>query len=78
MSLASKIGTVIGTGAAYVVHYMHYIGKSSTPVGIATIIYSNRSKIQDFAVKHALDRSSPDAIQDNLLECFQHGLISLV
>lgn len=69
MSLASKIGTVIGTGAAYVVHYM---GKSSTPVGIVTLIYSNRHKIQDFAVKHALDKSSPDAIQDNLLECLQY------
>lgn len=69
MSLASKIGTVIGTGTAYVVHYM---GKSSTPLGIVTIIYANRSKIQDFAVKHALDRSSPDAIQDNLFECLQY------
>jgi len=45
------------------------MGKSSTPIGIVTLIYSNRSKIQDFAVKHALDKSSPDAIQDNLLEC---------
>lgn len=69
MSLASKIGTVIGSGTAYAVHYMK---KSSTPVGIVTIIYSNRSKIQDFAVKHALDRSSPDAIQDNLLECLEY------
>ena len=69
MSLASKIGTVIGTGTAYVVHFM---GKSSGPIGIVTIIYSNKSKIQDFAVKHALDRSSPNAIQDNLLECLQY------
>lgn len=69
MSLASKIGTVIGTGTAYVVHFM---GKSASPIGIVTIIYSNKSKIQDFAVKHALDRSSPNAIQDNLLECLQY------
>ena len=69
MSLASKIGTVIGTGTAYAVHFM---GKSSSPIGIVTIIYSYKSEIQDFAVKHALDRSSPNAIQDNLLECLQY------
>lgn len=69
MSLASKIGTVIGTCTAYVVHYM---GKSSTPLGVIGILYTNKSKIQEFAVKHAIDRNSPDAIQDNLWECLQY------
>jgi hypothetical protein len=68
MSFASKLGTLVDTGTAYVVHYM---GKSSTPVTIVALIYSNRSKIQEFAVKDALDRSSPDAIQNNLLECLE-------
>jgi hypothetical protein len=66
MSLASKIGTVIGTATAYVIHYM---GKGSTPLGLATIVYSKIGKIQDFAI---LDRSTPDAIQDNLFECLQY------
>ena len=69
MSLASKIGTAIGTGTAYVVHYM---GKTATPLGVVGTIYANRSKIQQFAVKHSLDRSSPDAIQNNLLKCLEY------
>jgi hypothetical protein len=51
MSFASKLGTLVDTGTAYVVHYM---GKSSTPVTIVALIYSNRSKIQEFAVKTLL------------------------
>lgn len=76
MSLISQIGTAIGTATAYIVHYG---AKSPTPVGIVGIVaimYSNRgkigNKIQDFAIKHALDKSSPNAIQDNLLECLQY------
>lgn len=69
MSLASKIGTVIGTGTAYVVHYM---GKSSTPLAVVSIVYANRREISKFAVKHALDKTSPDAIQNNFLECLEY------
>lgn len=69
MSIASKIGTVIGTGTAYVVHYL---GKSSTPLGVVGIIYTHREKIQEFAVNHAIDRNSPDALQDNIFECLQY------
>lgn len=65
MSIASQIGTMIGTGTAYAVHYLQ---KGSTPLGVS----SNRNQIQKFAVKHALDKSSPDAIQDNLLKCFEY------
>jgi len=69
MGVASKIKTVVGTGAAYVVHCM---GKDSSPAIIVSIIDSNRTKIQKFAFKHALDKSSPDAIQDNLMECLEY------
>ena len=69
MSVASKIGTVIGTGTAYAVHYL---GKGSSGLSLAALIYTNRNKIQEFAVKHALDTSSPDAVQDNLLKCLEY------
>ena len=69
MSLASKIGTVVGTVAAYAVHYM---GKSSTPIGIVSIVYANRKEIQKFAMKHSLNKNYPDAVQNNLLECLEY------
>ena len=69
MSLASKVGTVIGTATAYAVHYMK---KGATPLGVVGIVYSNRKEIQRFAVKHSLNKNYPDAVQDNLLECLEY------
>ena len=69
MSLASKLGSACGTLTAYVVHYM---GKGSTPIGVVTMVYTNRKQIQKFAVKHAINRASPDAVQENIFECLQY------
>jgi len=69
MSLASKVGTVIGTATAYAVHYM---GKGATPLGVVSIVYAHRNDIQRFAVKHSLNKNYPDAVQDNLLECLEY------
>lgn len=69
MSLASKLGTVIGTATAYAVHYM---GKGVTPLGAVSIVYSHRKEIQSFAVKHSLNKNYPDAVQDNLLKCLEY------
>lgn len=69
MSIASKLGTVVGTATAYVVHYM---GKGATPIGIVTIIYTHRKDIQSFALKHSLKKDYPDAVQDNLLKCLEY------
>ena len=69
MSLASKVGTVIGTATAYVVHYM---GKGATPLGVVSIVYTHRKDIQKFAVKHSLKKDCPDAVQNNLLECLEY------
>ena len=33
--------------------------------------YTHGKEIQKFAVKHALNKNSPNAIQDNLLECLE-------
>jgi len=57
MSLASKVGTLIGTGTAYVVHYTK---KGATPLGVVSIVYAHRKDIQTFAV------------QNNLLECLKY------
>jgi hypothetical protein len=73
MSLASKVGTVIGTATAYVVHYM---GKGATPLGVVSgvvsLVYTHRKDIQRFAVKHSLNKNYADAVQDNLLECLEY------
>jgi hypothetical protein len=69
MSIASKIGTIVGTTAAYAVHYA---GKISTPLGVLSMVYANKKEIKEFAVKHALDKNSPDAVQNNLLECLEY------
>lgn len=69
MSLASKVGTVIGTATAYAVHYM---GKGATPLGVVGVVYAHRNDIQRFAVKHSLNKNYPDAVQDNLLECLEY------
>jgi len=69
MSLPSKIGTVIGTATAYVVHYMR---KGATPLAVVNAAYIHRKEIQKFAVKHALNKSHPEAIQNNLLECLEY------
>lgn len=69
MSLASKVGTLVGTATAYGLHYM---GKASTPLGVVSMVYANRKEIQKFAVKHALNKNSPDAVQNNLLECLEY------
>ena len=69
MSLASKIGTAIGTGTAYIVHYM---GKGATPLSVVSLVYTHRNDIQKFAVKHSLNKTNPEAIQNNLLECLEY------
>lgn len=69
MSLASKLGTMIGTGTAYDVHYMK---QGSTSIGIISIAYSDRDDIKRFAVKHALDKTEEDAVQNNLLKCLEY------
>ena len=69
MSLATKVGTIIGTAAAYVVHYTNNV---ATLLIIVGVLYANKEDIQKFAVKHSLNKSSPDAIQDNLLECLEY------
>jgi len=69
MSLASKVGTAIGTATAYGVHYMK---KGATPLGLVSMAYSYRKEIQRFAVKHSLNKNDPDAVQNNLLECLEY------
>jgi hypothetical protein len=69
MSIASNLGTALGTATAYIVHYM---GKTPTPIAIVGAVYTNRHTIRKFAVKHALDKSCPDAIQNNLLDCLEY------
>ena len=69
MSLASKVGNVIGTATAYVVHYM---GKGATPLGVISTVYAHRNDIQRFAVEHSLNKDDPDAVQNNLLECLEY------
>jgi gamma-glutamyl phosphate reductase len=69
MSLASKIGTVVGTATAYTVHY---IRKGATPLGVVSMVYVHRRDIQKFAVQHSLNKDSPDALQSNLLECLDY------
>lgn len=69
MSLASKIGTLIGTATAYAVHYT---GKGVTPLGVVSIVYAHRKDIQRFAVKHSLNKNYPEAVQNNLLECLEY------
>ncbi len=69
MSLASKIGTIVLTATAYAVHY---INKGVTPISVASIIYTHRKDIRKFAVKHSLDKTCPDAVENNLLECLEY------
>jgi hypothetical protein len=69
MTLALKAGKIVGTGTAYAVHFL---SKGSTPIGIATVIYAHRKDIQKFAIKHALDKKAPDAVQNNLLNCLEY------
>jgi hypothetical protein len=69
MSLASKVGTGIGTATAYVVHYMR---KGATPLGVVSVVYAHRKEIQKFAVKHSLNKDCQDAVQNNLLECLEY------
>ena len=69
MSLASKLGTAVGTASAYVVHYM---AKGSTPLGVVTLAYAHRKQIVEFAVKHSLKKDCPDAVQNNLFECLAY------
>lgn len=69
MSLASKVGTILGTATAYVVHYGR---KGVTPLGVVSIVYTHRKDIQRFAVKHSLNKDSRDAVQNNLLECLEY------
>lgn len=38
MTLASKLGTIVGTATAYAVHY---IGKGATPLGVVSIVYTS-------------------------------------
>lgn len=72
MTLATDIGTAIGTTVAYIVHYSTQVRKVTTPIDIASLAYTYRKDIQRIAVNHALDKSSPDAVQDNLFECLQY------
>lgn len=51
---------------------VHYMRKTFTPLGVVSIIYANRSKIQKFVVKYVLDKDSPDAVQNNLLKCLEY------
>lgn len=69
MSLAGKVGTAIGTAAAYAVYYTR---KGSTPIGLVTLAYAHRKEIQTFAVKHSINKSSPDAVQENLFKCLEY------
>ena len=69
MSLATKLGTIVGTSTAYVVHYMN---KGATPLGLVSLLYTHRQYIQKFAVKHALNKDAHDAVQNNLLECLEY------
>jgi hypothetical protein len=69
MGLASKLGSGVGTATAY---FVHYASKGSTPVGLITLAYHHRKEIQQFAVRHALDKNDPNAVQDNLFKCLDY------
>jgi len=69
MSTATKIGTVIGTTTAYIVHY---ISKGATPLSLVTVVYTHRKELGRFAVKHSLDKNKPDAIENNLFKCLEY------
>ena len=69
MSLASRIGTAIGTATAYVVHYM---GKGVTPIGVISVVYSRRHAIQKIATRFASDTTSPDVVENNLMDCLEY------
>ena len=69
MSIATKIGTLIGTSTAYTVHYME---KGSSPVVLVSIAYANKDKICKFAAEHSLIDKSDEGISNNLLECLQY------
>ena len=75
MSLALKVGTIIGTGTG-TAYAVHYIGKGATSLGVVSIVYGHRKDIQKFVVKHSLSKNSPDAVQNNLLECLQYQYIN--
>ena len=62
MSLASKVGPVIGTAIDYAVQY---VGKASIPLSVISMMYTNRKKIQKFAVKHSFNKNSYDTVQNN-------------
>lgn len=69
MSLASKVGTMIGTGTAYAVHYMR---QGTTSIGLISLVYTHRNEITRFATKHALNKDEEDAVQNNLLKCLEY------
>lgn len=68
MSIATKIGTVLGTTTAYIVHYG---SKCSTPLGVASLVFVHRDEIVQFASNHALEDKSDEAISDNLFKCLE-------
>lgn len=59
MSLASKVGPVIGTAIDYAVQY---VGKASIPLSVISMVYTNRKKIKKFAVKHSLNKNSSNTV----------------
>lgn len=69
MSLASKVGTIVGTATAYAVHYMK---RGTTSIGVISLVYTHRNDIKRFATKHALNTNEEDAIQNNLLKCLEY------
>jgi hypothetical protein len=73
MSLASNLGTLVGTGVAYIVHYY---GTSSCSASFIGIVYTYRheikNEIQNIASAHALDTNEPEAVQNNLLNCLEY------
>lgn len=69
MSLASKLGTIVGTAVAYTVHYY---GTSSCSASVIGIVYTYRHEIQNIASAHALDRNEPEGVQNNLLNCLEY------
>ena len=71
MSIASKIGTVVGTATAYIVHYMGK-GATPTPLVVVSIVYAHKNDITRFAMEHSLNKDDPDAVQNNLLECLEY------
>ena len=46
--------------------------KGATPLDVVSIVYAHREDIQKFAVKDSLNKSSPDAVQNNLLEYLEY------